>query len=176
MRKTYPSNKARFYESVLKNERRGEMEIADIQAIWSHIKALHPNTPAQRVPKLNALIAGSWCHELEGYSVEQVHKAVEAQAGKSRFWPDLAEIKALLPPLPDHLIRGGGKRQRADPWEERLRELWQECRRKRRELGLPTGLAEAKAAGMTAGELWDLYEKNGVDLPQGDPVLLELRS
>ena len=78
--------------------------------------------------------------------------------------------------LYDHLIRGGGKRQRADPWEERLRELWQECRRKRRELGLPTGLAEAKAAGMTAGELWDLYEKNGVDLPQGDPVLLELRS
>ena len=151
------------------------MEIADIQAIWSHIKALHPNTPPQRVPKLNGLIAKSWCHELEGYSTEQVHQAVEAQAGMSRFWPDLAEIKALLPPLPDHLIRGGGKRQKPDPWEERLRELWWECRQRREAKGLPAGIAEAKAGGMTQRELWSLYERNGVNLPEEDPVLLGLK-
>ncbi len=149
------------------------MEISDIQEIWKHIKALHPNTPEEKRPRLSGRIAKVWVNELSGYSVEQVIKAVESHAGKCRYWPDLSEIKAELPgrsvagatkPQP----RGGADLRAKEAQDHLFARMKAERDRLiplRRAAGLPATMEEAKAAGMTSGEWWNALETAGLNYP-----------
>ncbi len=149
------------------------MEISDIQEIWKHIKALHPNTPEEKRPRLSGRIAKVWVNELSGYSVEQVIKAVESHAGKCRYWPDLSEIKAELPgrsvagatkPQP----RGGADLRAKEAQDHLFARMKAERDRLiplRRAAGLPATAEEAKAAGMTSGKWWNALETAGLNYP-----------
>lgn len=149
------------------------MKVSDIQAIWTHIKALHPNTPETKRPRLSTPVAEVWCRELSGYSVGQVLQAVERQAGKSRYWPDLSEIKAELPrrdaagatkPQPT-----GGADARAKAAQEKLFGRMRAERERliplRRANGLPATGEEARQAGMSAGAWWKALEEKGLNYP-----------
>lgn len=151
------------------------MEISDIQEIWTHIKALHPNTPEEKRPRLSGRIAKVWANELSGYSVEQVIKAVESHAGKCRYWPDLSEIKAELPGCS---IAGATRPQprgdadlRAKEAQDRLFAQMKAERERliplRRVAGIPATVEEAKAEGMTATEWWNQCERAGLNYPDG---------
>lgn len=74
------------------------LETKDIQSIFSHIKQLHQQCPADKVPKLTQAVADSWIRGLDGYTVEEVYKAADAHARSCRFWPSLSEIVKQLPP------------------------------------------------------------------------------
>lgn len=149
------------------------MEISDIQSIWTHIKALHPNTPEEKIPRLSMTVANAWRNELSDYSLEQVLKAVEKQAGKSRYWPDLAEIKAELP---RHSVAGATKPQprgdsdrRAKDAQDRLFARMKADRIRliplRRAAGIPSTAEEAKRVGMTTREWWKRCEWANVNYP-----------
>lgn len=73
------------------------LETKDIQSIFSYIKQLHQQCPADKVPKLTQAVADSWIRGLDGYTVEEVYKAADAHARSCRFWPSLSEIVKQLP-------------------------------------------------------------------------------
>lgn len=153
------------------------MEISDIQIIWKHIKALRPNLSSDRLPRLTKEVAEAWRTNLEGYTVDQIIRAADVQIAKGPFWPDLSEIMAELPPLPTHLIPGAGAGRgnyKPDPFMDRYREIHRECKQKRRELGVPVNIEEARAQGMSSRELWELWERLGLNVPDDDPELLRL--
>ena len=75
------------------------MQIEDIQALFSYLRVLHPNCPSDKVPKLTRTRAQEWIAAAEGYSRDQLFQAAREHAQSCRFWPDLSEILARLPPL-----------------------------------------------------------------------------
>ncbi len=151
------------------------MEIADIQAVWGHIKALHPNTPKERIPRLTQTLARAWCTELDEYSLSQVMGAVERQAGKSRYWPDLAEIKGQLPTkspagATKPQISGEADRRAKEAQDKLFQRMKAEGERLaplRRAAGLPGSVAEARAAGMRAVDWYQALETAGLNCPDG---------
>lgn len=149
------------------------MEICDIQEIWGRIKALHPNTPEEKRPRLTKLLAEAWRNELSEYSLDQVMDAVERQAGKSRFWPDLAEIKAELPkrtaegatkPQPSRGVDAKAK-EAQDRLFARMRSERDRLIPLRQAAGIPATMEEARETGMTATEWWDRCERVGLNYP-----------
>ena len=75
------------------------MQIEDIQALFGYLRVLHPNCPPDKVPKLTRTRAQEWIAAAEGYSRDQLFQAAREHAQTCRFWPDLSEILARLPPL-----------------------------------------------------------------------------
>lgn len=138
------------------------MQIEDIQALFSYLRVLHPNCPPDKVPKLTRTRAQEWIAAAEGYSRDQLFQAAREHAQSCRFWPDLSEILARLPPLAQ-----GEKLRYAPPGPleaesmARLRAWQEEWHQELRERGLPT-LREAAARGMSPKEWNALLLEAGV--------------
>ena len=138
------------------------MQIEDIQALFSYLRVLHPNCPSDKVPKLTRTRAQEWIAAAEGYSRDQLFQAGRAHAQSCRFWPDLSEILARLPPLAQ-----GEKLRYAPPGPleaesmARLRAWQEEWHRELEALGL-FGLRETAARGMSPREWNVLLREAGV--------------
>lgn len=140
------------------------MTRSDIQTIWSKIKELHPHTPKDKIPRLTADVADMWIGWLQGYDLDTVIAAVVSQRKKKPFWPDIDEIMAELPPLKDYGAHTdtNRKNRKKDPFLERYRESWNDCKVRRKALGVPVDIEEARKMGMSGFEIWETWERLGL--------------
>lgn len=138
------------------------IDIKDIQDLFAYLRELHPNTPASKVPSLTRPLVQTWINATAGYTREQLFRAAREHAQRCRFWPDLSEILAQLPKLPE-----GEQRRYAPPGEaeresmEKLRAWQQEWHQELRERGLPT-MREALDQGMSIAQWNALLKEAGV--------------
>lgn len=138
------------------------MRIEDIQALFSYLRVLHPNCPPDKVPKLTRTRAQEWIAAVEGYSRDQLFQAAREHAQSCRFWPDLSEILARLPPLAqEEKLRYAPPGPLEAESMARLRAWQEEWHRELEALGL-FGLREAAARGMSPREWNVLLREAGV--------------
>lgn len=122
------------------------LEAIDIQSLFSHIKLLLPESKA--TPRLTRELAQAWCDTFDGYSVDQLKHAANQRAKVSRYWPNITEIAAHLPPLPDR--RRVSNTAIDEDWESmlELHRWWAKEKEKRNAAGIPS-LPDAMVQGMT---------------------------
>ena len=138
------------------------IDIKDVQELFSYLMELHPNSPPDKIPRLTRSLAQTWVNATTGYTKEQLFRAAREHAHRCRFWPDLSEILAQLPKLPE-----GEQRRYAPPGEaeresmEKLRAWQQEWHQELRERGLPT-MREALDQGMSLAQWNALLQEAGV--------------
>ncbi len=138
----------------------------EIRGIWNLLGTYRPGDKRLKDKELMT----AWWITFEPYGAEEVRQAVISHFRRKRFVPDIKESTDLLPPLPglgpdatrpQRDIRAGG---RAREETEALQARWLALRKRRRELGVPETVAQARDRGMSWREWWTALEKGGMEL------------
>ncbi len=137
----------------------------EMREIWDLLGAYRPGDKRLTDKKLMT----AWWMTFEPYHAQDVRQAMVSYFREKRFFPDIKELTALLPPLPGQgpdatrPQRDVRAERRAHKEMDDLRSQWHALRKRRRELGVPETISEALAQGLPPRQWGELLDSRGLD-------------